>query len=64
MTLRHPVAVYLCTCACAWVSQYRVLICTHLLFTDTPYLYTAEYYGVATISRLPKIIGPFRKRAL
>jgi len=42
-----------------YVYIYRVCLC---VYTPSP----AEliYYGVATISRLLKIIGKFRKRAL
>jgi len=41
--------------------KFRKIILRHILFV---FLIAKNYYGVATISRLPKIIGLFCKRAL
>jgi len=63
--------IYLCLWNCFHTYQlvplYSILFQTHLLVTLNFFPYISSpltYYGVATISRLLKIIGLFCKRAL
>jgi len=53
---------YACVCVCVYMSSMSV--CVYLCHLWVENIHASDWYGVATISRLLKIIGLFCKRAL